>query len=185
MAAIIAQLAAANRKRKARRKATLPPDKSNRTLPPFDPCFDPNKHNPYLRLKALVDHRNEINRTAREICDQLQKDDEEWCYFMRYGKPRRNRAIPDLSKPIIPEDNATLERRKRKQKWWQWLNATLSCVCLALFLTILLILFIIFSNVDHQEDSTSSHPIDVFHSNNQSTTSFDSSNTSKPVTPPP
>ena len=65
MAAIIAQLAAANRKRKARRKATLPPDKSNRTLPPFDPCFDPNKHNPYLRLKALVDHRNEINRTAR------------------------------------------------------------------------------------------------------------------------
>ena len=65
MAAIIAQLAAANRKRKARRKATLPPDKSNRTLPPFDPCFDPNKHNPYLRLKAMVDHRNEINRTAR------------------------------------------------------------------------------------------------------------------------
>ena len=104
---------------------------------------------------------------------------------MRYGKPRRNRAIPDLSKPIIPDDNATLERRKRKQKWWQWLNATLSCVCLALFLTILLILFIIFSNVDHQEDSTSSHPIDIFHSNNQSTTSFDSSNTSKPVTPPP
>ena len=67
MAAIIAQLAAANRKRKARRKATLPPDKSNRTLPPFDPCFDPNKHNPYLRLKAMVDHRNEINRTARGI----------------------------------------------------------------------------------------------------------------------
>ena len=114
-----------------------------------------------------------------EICDQLQKDDEEWCYFMRYGKPRRNRAIPDLSKPIIPEDNATLERRKRRQKWWQWLNATLSCVCLALFITILIILFIIFSNVDYQEKSTSSpHQMDVFVSNNQSTTNFDSSNTS-------
>ena len=24
------------------------------------------------------------------ICSQLQKDDEEWCYFMRYGKTRRN-----------------------------------------------------------------------------------------------
>ena len=65
MAAIIAQLAAANRKRKARRKHTLPPDKSNRTLPPFDPCFDPKKHNPYLRLKALVEHRNEVLKTAR------------------------------------------------------------------------------------------------------------------------
>ena len=33
-----------------------------------------------------------------EICHQLQKDDDEWCYFMRYGKPRRNHMIPDLSK---------------------------------------------------------------------------------------
>ena len=65
MAAIIAQLAAANRKRKARRKNTLPPDKSNYTLAPFDRCFDPNKHNPYLRLKAIVEHRNEVMKTAR------------------------------------------------------------------------------------------------------------------------
>ena len=65
MAAIIAQLAAANRKRKARRKTTLPPDKSNKNLPPFDRCFDPNKHNPYLRLKAIVEHRNEVMKTAR------------------------------------------------------------------------------------------------------------------------
>lgn len=65
MAAIIAQLAAANRKRKQRRKATLPPEKSNLVLPPFDPCFDPRKHNRYLRLKALIEHRREVLATAR------------------------------------------------------------------------------------------------------------------------
>ena len=65
MAAIIAQLAAANRKRKARRKAILPPEKSNRNLLPLDRCFDPKKHNPYLRLKAIVEHRNEVLKTAR------------------------------------------------------------------------------------------------------------------------
>ena len=86
-----------------------------------------------------------------DICDQLQKDDEEWCYFMRYGKPRRNRQIPDLSKPVIPEDNATLERQRKKQRWWQWLNAILSFICLAVFTTILLILFIIFFSVDGKE----------------------------------
>ena len=113
-----------------------------------------------------------------EICDQLQKDDEEWCYFMRYGKPRRNRAIPDLSKPIVPEDNATLERRKRRQKWWQWLNATLSFVCLAVFITILLILFMIFFNVDSSQSTLS----DVFHSNHHNiTTSFNTSTVIPPT----
>ena len=66
MAAIIAQLAAANRKRKQRaRLPTLPPEKSNRTLPPFDRCFDARKHNRYLRLKAILEHRQEVLATAR------------------------------------------------------------------------------------------------------------------------
>ena len=65
MAAIIAQLAAANRARKKRAKPILPPDKSNKSLPPFDPCFDPRKHNRYLRLKAIIEHRNEVLATAR------------------------------------------------------------------------------------------------------------------------
>ena len=45
MAAIIAQLAAANRKRKQRNREhkTIPPEKSNRILPPFDPCYNPEK----------------------------------------------------------------------------------------------------------------------------------------------
>lgn len=67
MAAIIAQLAAANRKRKMRVKTTLPPDKSNRVLPPFDPCFDPNKHNRYLRLKAITEHRQIIMSKAKGL----------------------------------------------------------------------------------------------------------------------
>ena len=65
MAAIIAQLAAANRKRKQRQKHILPPEKSNLALPPFDPCFDPKKHNRYLRLKALVEHRQFVLTKAR------------------------------------------------------------------------------------------------------------------------
>ena len=66
MAAIIAQLAAANRKRKARAKLpTLAPEKSNRVLPPFDRCFDARKHNRYLKLKAILEHREEVMATAR------------------------------------------------------------------------------------------------------------------------
>ena len=67
MAAIIAQLAAANRKRKARAKNTLPTEKSNYVLPPFDPCFEPKKHNRYLRLKALVEHRQFVVTKAKGI----------------------------------------------------------------------------------------------------------------------
>ena len=69
MAAIIAQLAAANRKRKARNREqkTIPPEKSNRVLPPFDPCYDPKKHNRYLRLQAIYEHRNEVLATAKGI----------------------------------------------------------------------------------------------------------------------
>ena len=118
-----------------------------------------------------------MNVDFAEICDQLQKDDEEWCYFMRYGKPRRNRAIPDLSKPIIPEDNATLERRKRRQKWWQWLNATLSFICLAVFVTILLILFIIFFNVESRPPSTSPSWSNLFYSSESNTSTITSNNT--------
>ena len=65
MAAIIAQLAAANRKRKQKAKHTLPPEKSNLALPPFDPCFDPQKHNRYLRLKKLVEHRRSVLTKAK------------------------------------------------------------------------------------------------------------------------
>ena len=65
MAAIVAQIAAANRKRKADKRLNLPPDKSNLVLAPFDRCFDPNKHNRYLRLKALVEHRNFVLGRAK------------------------------------------------------------------------------------------------------------------------
>ena len=45
MAAIIARLSAANwaRKQRNRDKRKIPSEKSNRILPPFDPCYDPEK----------------------------------------------------------------------------------------------------------------------------------------------
>ena len=45
MAAIIARLSAANwaRKQRNRDKRKIPPEKSNRILPPFDQCYDPEK----------------------------------------------------------------------------------------------------------------------------------------------
>ena len=127
-----------------------------------------------------------MNVDFAEICDKLQKDDEEWCYFMRYGKPRRNRAIPDLSKPVIPEDNATLERRKRRQKWWQWLNATLSFICLAVFVTILFILFIIFFNVESRppsSETSESSWSNLFYSSEYNTSTITSNNNTTSIPP--
>ena len=60
MAAIIAQMAAANRERKKRaldRGADLIANKSNVTLFAFDGTFDPVKHNRYMRHKAEKEKR--------------------------------------------------------------------------------------------------------------------------------
>ena len=82
MAAIIAQLAAANRKRKARAKNTLPTDKSNYVLPPFDPCFEAKKHNRYLRLKALVEHRQFVVTKAKGKYSSDPKMFPYWLYLI-------------------------------------------------------------------------------------------------------
>ena len=51
MAAIVSQLAAANRRRKANRTKHIAIDKCVYILPPFDPCFKPEVHNRYVRTK--------------------------------------------------------------------------------------------------------------------------------------
>ena len=63
MAAIVSQLAAANRRRKANKKNHVPIDKSVYVLPPFDPCFKPEVHNRYIRHKqAHLAHQEFIER---------------------------------------------------------------------------------------------------------------------------
>jgi len=63
MAAIVSQLAAANRRRKANKKNHVNADKCVYTLPPFDPCFKPEVHNRYVRHKhAQLAHQEFIER---------------------------------------------------------------------------------------------------------------------------
>ena len=101
---------------------------------------------------------------SSEICDNLQKDDEEWCYFMRYGKPRKNHTLllrPPLrptasaAHPPIEEEAsrpaaARMTQPNNYTKMCQCINATLSLASLAFFVTILLVLFFIFHNVDNK-----------------------------------
>jgi len=185
MAAIIARLSAANwaRKQRNRDKRKIPPEKSNRILPPFDQCYDPEKHNRYLRVQRINEHRNHVLATAKEICHQLQKDDDEWCYFMRYGKPRRNHMIPDLSKgknlvelskpphEREPDEHGKSYQRvwqeaenRQRKKFWQCVYAALSLTCVSVFIAILLFLFFIFHNLDNKP-WTSIFP-NLFYENN-------------------
>jgi len=65
MAAIVSQLAAANRRRKANKKNNIPIEKSVYVLPPFDPCFKPEVHNRYMRHKqAHLAHQEFIARVG-------------------------------------------------------------------------------------------------------------------------
>ena len=67
MAAIIAQLSIANRRRKKRQRETkwIESDKCVYSLPPFDPCFQPMKHNKYLKNKVEFERRQFIAQKAK------------------------------------------------------------------------------------------------------------------------
>ena len=67
MAAIIAQLSLANRRRKKRQRETkwIDSDKCVYTLPPFDPCFQPMKHNKYLKNKTEFERRQLVTQKAK------------------------------------------------------------------------------------------------------------------------
>jgi hypothetical protein len=69
MASIIAQLVEANRKRKKRQRETkeIHADKCVYKLPPFDPCFIPEKHNKYLRSKYAHERKNIMQEKAKGI----------------------------------------------------------------------------------------------------------------------
>ena len=69
MAAIIARMALANRERKKRKAAigyrVIGPDKCVYKLQPFDQCYDPQKHNKYIRCKMQIEQRNLLINTAK------------------------------------------------------------------------------------------------------------------------
>ena len=67
MAAIIAQLSLANRRRKKRQREAkwIESDKCDYTLPPFDHCFQPMKHNKYLKNKAEFERRQIVTDKAK------------------------------------------------------------------------------------------------------------------------
>ena len=69
MAAIIAQMSLANRERKKRKaemgNRAISSDKCIYYLPPFDRCFDPLKHNKYMKMKQQVDRRQYILSQAK------------------------------------------------------------------------------------------------------------------------
>ena len=67
MAAIIAQLSLANRRRKKRQRERkyIEADKCVYTLPPFDPCFQPEKHNKYLKNKIEFERRQLVTDKAK------------------------------------------------------------------------------------------------------------------------
>lgn len=69
MAAIIARMTIASRERKKRNAAmgnkTIGTDKCVYELPPFDRCFDPTKHNKYMKFKQQTDRRNLILNAAK------------------------------------------------------------------------------------------------------------------------
>ena len=67
MAAIIARLSAANwaRKQRNRDKRKIPPEKSNRILPPFDQCYDPEK------VDGRFSHKGSQARAPYSSCKVL------------------------------------------------------------------------------------------------------------------
>ena len=69
MAAIIAQMSLANRERKKQKaemgNKSIGADKCIYCLPPFDRCFDPMKHNKYMKMKQQIDRRNYITNAAK------------------------------------------------------------------------------------------------------------------------
>ena len=77
-----------------------------------------------------------------EIAQELQKDDEEWCYFMRYGKPRRNHEAPEAIKD--PDRHAKIHRHVQI---WKFVTATFICIGNWAFVIILIILFLISNSV--------------------------------------
>ena len=67
MASIIAKLVQANRERKKRQRESkdIPSGKCVYTLPPFDPCFQPEKHNKYLKNKIEFERRQLVTDKAK------------------------------------------------------------------------------------------------------------------------
>ncbi len=82
MAGIVAQITKANWERKQRSRRFLPPDKSVYFIPPFDPAFDPKRHNVFIRRKTNFEemHKRVKCRSTKQKSQSqvhaLNKDEE-------------------------------------------------------------------------------------------------------------
>ena len=65
MAAIIAQMTLAARRRKEKGKGYLSGDKSNYILKPFDPVFEAKKHNLFRLKRQHYEYKREIKAKAK------------------------------------------------------------------------------------------------------------------------
>ena len=65
MAAIIAQMTRAARKRKEGRRYQISADKCVYDIPPFDRTFEAHKHNKYLVNKQSNEHKNQVRSAAK------------------------------------------------------------------------------------------------------------------------
>ena len=65
MAAIIAQLTLAARRRKENSKGYINADKCVYKLKPFDKTYFPESHNPYLKNKTLCEKRKGVKEIAK------------------------------------------------------------------------------------------------------------------------
>ena len=70
MAAIISQIAANNRKKKLNKFKTIPIDKSVYKLPPFDACYDPSKHNRFIKYHDSMLAKERDNLKLNEFTVQ-------------------------------------------------------------------------------------------------------------------
>ena len=171
MAAIIAQMTLAARRRKEKGKGYLSGDKSNYILKPFDPAFEAKKHNLFRLKRQHYEYKREIKIKAKgkfvtffggqfsilfivEFAEDMKRKDLEFYYFMRYGKIPLRFTNPEA---VVESENCEFKNRTGIKV----LKAIIGGLALLFFTALFLIMFISVLKVDpdfvHQGSSNSSN----------------------------
>ena len=152
MAAIIAQMAAANRERKKRAalnvKNEFATNKSDTFIPMFDRCFDPKVHNTFVRNKTQKESRTKIlDEIQAHMLEEEDIRKEIW--RERIWKVKLKTALEETEWPQLgpghPDreliENAVMKRLTREDKRAEMLGAVSKC--LAGFIALTVFAFII------------------------------------------
>jgi len=136
MAAIVSQLAAANRRRKANKKNHVSIDKSVYVLPPFDPCFKPEVHNRYIRHKqAHLAHQEFMERIGEVSPVHIHQLEEPGSILTKpdQGRQERRREPERVQHPDL-----VIRVLKVTKQWWPLeaeMEALISRISLTFFPT--------------------------------------------------